>query len=662
MIQFFVNNIEVVLPADFELTEIDENALITEAGEYTLDFEVSLLEPKNARIFGHANRPNTANKRTDYDNARKVVNGRVSQGRLIVVQRTDTNIKLQFVAGSSNVNYQLKDDRKIWELDFGTENEITFELAMRSIKYPGYGHKRIVQPPLNWVVEWDNYYACVPVKFNNLTANYYRMPKLLRGGDRNGHNMTYWAEGDGGQAMTADGEMIIQGVQNIVMQPYLLYYINKLPELLGFELKTNVLNSDFKLQKKILINRVRSLKYSDALPDMTIREFISAVEYTYNVVFNFKNDNTIDILSTKYFVDNKSVIAPTVLDQFIEEPAEDVYRFDVNALSYELGNGPLAKYQKLDESIVEKCTKIEFSNIVNLKLFLHNEIINNFKLYEIIGKQEQYLFTDNPKENLYRQLPGTTKGVLIGVNKFRSYKEDGNKEIELKIVPCAVICDVLKYRLENWIGGGFTYADVPTHIQIASVATELFELESQNVLEALESALTQIPRSSVIEVVLYNGMVRSFECDLSQTDADGKTTRAYFKYPFSFVDSLPEYWLDPKNNTFITAVTQAGVVVDIAAYAASFETWITTFYKPVCNDTLKITGSADAMWEKYYTNRNSYIDTTVIYTRYFPPKQLLSSKYIYYIDGNEYIPISIERKISADGSEKEIVGKFYRLK
>ena len=58
MIQLYINNHEIVLPDDLEIDLIDNNPLITDTGEYSLDITISLLEPKNAIAFGHLYRVN----------------------------------------------------------------------------------------------------------------------------------------------------------------------------------------------------------------------------------------------------------------------------------------------------------------------------------------------------------------------------------------------------------------------------------------------------------------------------------------------------------------------------------------------------------------------------------------------------------------------------
>jgi len=137
MIQFFIENQEVILPDDFSFTQIDENPLITNNGEFTLDITVSLRNGKNAKAAKFINRINKIDIDTSY-NALMIDDGKYKHGTIIIQSHTNTDMTFQFVAGNSELNYLAKNDKKIWELDWGTESAIDYARALASLNQTGW--------------------------------------------------------------------------------------------------------------------------------------------------------------------------------------------------------------------------------------------------------------------------------------------------------------------------------------------------------------------------------------------------------------------------------------------------------------------------------------------------------------------------------------------
>ena len=225
MIELFINNHEALLPKDISFTLIEENPEITNNGEFTLDITLSLLEPMNAIAFGFLNRLNklSINKNAD---ARMIIDGSVRQGQVVIASNTDIDITFQFIAGNSELNYIAKNEKKIWELNFGTEGIIDFAKAFQSINYTGYGLHHI-----SFGYDIQINYVCAPVKISGIIYNDFKLTTKFM-----------------------DPQIPMTEIDRIIMQPYLLYYINMLPQLLGYSLKHNVLNDDNRANKMYLLN------------------------------------------------------------------------------------------------------------------------------------------------------------------------------------------------------------------------------------------------------------------------------------------------------------------------------------------------------------------------------------------------------------------------
>lgn len=600
MIQFFINNIEIVLPDDFSVTHFDENALITKSGEFTLDNETSLLEPVNAKAFNHMYRLNKSTVDKDGD-CRMILNGQVKNGKFVVLSNTNTSVKWQFVCGNSEVIYVTANDKKIWELDFGTETEITYERALASVTNP----------------LWTNNFVCVPVKFSNCIANNYVVEDISanRGG-------------------------IIIGVENIVMQPYLLYYVNKLPELLGFTMASNVLNSDPRAQIEFMANRVQSLKYSDALPDVTIAEFISAIEYGFNVVFNFKTENkTLEIVNTKSHIAGKKIISlKNVLDDFVREPSSEVYRFDFTKLSYDIGTSGFMKYQKLSDELMAKAGKTQHLNFTALIASLSEADKNKFELHLTTNNNRQYVFCDNPQVNVYRSLVPSTTGKIMHVNKFRSYGTDATKELTIGISPLCYDYAEKNFTFREYQGGDW---DFNSPYQLPLIGSDLYILENQNVIEAIEASVQSVPRGNKIEVGLYNGLMRMY------VTSDSMATSVFCDYPISFVDTLPDFWFN----------IQAQTSQNSASYAAYFDSWVEQVFKPKATQTMRLNDS-DGVFNNYYLE-NTNFDTSFRYMFKSKDNPDLSSGNLFEYENQQYVPIKFERETSAKDSI--VTGYFYRM-
>lgn len=599
MIQFFINNIEIVLPEDAEVETVEENPLITRNGEFSMDITTSLLEGKNARAFKHINRLNQSIVQMEGD-ARMLLNGRVRNGKYTVLKVTNTNVTWQFISGNSEIIYVTSDSKKIWELDFGTETEITYERALASITNPSYTNK----------------FVCVPVKFSNCISNDYEVEDWSR--NRNG---------------------IIIGVKNIVMHPYLLYYVNKLPELLGFTLNTNVLNSDPRAQMEFIANRVQSLNYSDALPDITVEEFISAIEYGFNVVFNFNSTTkTLDIINTKSHISGKKIVAlKTAIDDFEKEPSKTVYRFSIDKLNYEIENTGFMKYLKLSDDIIKKSTFSTFSNTTELINSLSEADKNKFKIYVTSNNNRQYVFCSEPEVSVYSRIVPATTGFLVHVNKLRANTENGENEFTSKISPLTYVYAEKLYTFREYQGGDYDYNAA---YQLPEINSQIESVDSQNIIQSIETSVKKIQRADKIEVGLYNGLISPL--------GEGSEPGGISGYPISFIDTLPEFWL-PK-----LSLGRPGLPLA----AAYFNEWVMNVYQIVATQTLRIIGS-DGVFENYYQD-NLKFDTNFIYTSKTVDNNDLSIDNLFEHQNNVYIPIKFERKNKRNKTLVTVY--FYRMK
>lgn len=600
MIQIFVNNRELILPDDFSLNLIEENPEITNKGEYTLDITLSLLEPKNAIAFKFLNRINISDISKTAD-ARIIVDGRIRNGMIVVLKNTDIDVTFQFLSGNSELNYIAKTEKKIWELDWGSEFAIDFTKAMLTINNPGYG-------------EVSNF-VCAPVKINGekgaLIYNNFKFIENVNIEDRN---------------------ETVTSVENILMQPYLLYYINKLPELLGYTLKTNCLNNDDRAKIMYLINSVDSLNYADCLPDITVTEFIDAVEKFFNVSFVVDSfTKTISIVSYKdNYLSKKTVKIDMVLDAYSRElvDSEVTSRFGFSKIKYDLRDSIYFKYHELNDEILKLLTEVNLNTFseINPYIFANNlqNVNNALYLFNIADSGDSYFYGTSTL-NLYRKTSYTYNLNLI--NKFKAWGS-GEKILELKIIPAEIEVSQMRLKFLN-----LNNNDVYLAYQTPKASNNYYVQYSQDFVEMVEETLKSVPRNNFLEVALFTGVIQMNNAWFWQEDYS-------FKYPFSHCDYLPEF--GPTNE-------------DYNIYPV-FESWKNNVYSVFAIKSLRLNGT-NGIVDDYQPD--DILDISKEYTFTMVDGPDVRADNLFNIKNQMYMPISFERVKS--NKKSPVKGYFYRM-
>jgi len=582
MIQLFVNEREVVLPSDFSFTLIEENPEITNNGEFTLDITLSLRNPQNAIVFGFLNRINLATI-TKTAPARMIIDGSPRSGTIIISTNTDIDVIFQFVAGNSELNYIAKNEKKIWELEgWGTETAIDFGKAFQSLNYPGYGkYENTPVPPFYFHTSWMQNYVCTPVKLGNVIANDYNLDMNAISGD-------------------------------IVMQPYLLYYINRLPELLGYSLKSNILESDTRAKKMFLVNSVKSLNYADVLPDMTISEFIDAIECFFNVLFYVNAvDKSISIVRLQSNISNKKeVIINKVLDSFTRDFSQTPKnsRFDYTTVAYDFPDNDYFKYHNLNDDILNKCKLIEYHN----PFFPSSINENKLMIYRNIDTTYDYFSRNSggltPKIPLTSEQSGTT--IMCLINKFTPYGDSRDKILTLKLCPSAMFVNYVTIPALS----GTTNASY----QMPLSSNDYFIPAEVGFIDLVEKGEKDVSRINIIEVSLYTGRIRLCK----SYDSIGQVTET--NYPLSHNDIIME-----------------------PSYANGF------FQAP---ESLRLRGPLGIVTDYKIQN---VIDTDKEYTFYMIDGPDIRANNIFIINNLKYMPITFERIKSE--KQTTVKGTFYRM-
>lgn len=770
MIQFFIENQEVILPDDFSFTQIDENPLITNNGEFTLDITVSLRNGENAKAAKFINRINKIDIDTSY-NALMIDDGKYKHGTIIIQSHTNTDMTFQFVAGNSELNYLAKNDKKIWELDWGTESAIDYARALASLNQTGwfetdsgaenllvgsaviafgsgaalmndqsekyyrsvlmssnsykisggqYTYPVTSQQYINsvWIKLWINGPRDIKI-YNTLNpANssktftvssgtwmrIYTHPFFATGvgsitlemvngvvGDNIdwdykkakieiGTHVTNWIPAKSelfnfvcapvllGEEIVND-YTVVQGVDGvlshitgitdkIIMQPYLMYYVRKLPELLGYTLDYNALINDSRAKKMYLINSVDSLSYADLLPDMTITEFIQAIENFFNVTFIIdKTTKKLSISTLSSSIANKVKIKlSNTLDNFTRNLSEDSksVKLDFTRVSYDLSDNDYYQYQQLNDEILARCTVKEFNTFTELYVYIQMNYgivkVNEFVIYRDLQYNNDYFIFDETsfptKISLYNQAVPTLKKPKL-VNKLASVGTSTTRELILKLIPSALLP---KYKTVTYLDTHLQYGTYTQkcYYQLPSSSSNYYLVETQSkVIDAVENGLKTVPRIDKIEVAMYSGMVVTYVENrppkLPTTDA--RVPLDLLTYPFSHIDILPEF----RGSAPAAANNYNGDTPE-------FDSWVTNFYKFRIFESMRLKGNNGIV--KSYQIEN-VLDTSKEYDFEIPDSPYITADNIFEYKNQNYIPISLERTKSR---KKGLVkGTFYRM-
>ena len=253
MTELYIDNNPVVLSDDLSFDFFQKNPAFTRQGEYTYDIDIDLKIPQNAQIYYHLDRLHVEqfpkNRR-----ATLIVECKVLVVGLEIILSVENHIaKIQIISGYSELNYLASDGKKIRDLDFGIIPEINAAMARESLNH--------IYPDINYSFPqiYDQYFVSTSTE-----RNYFNELNRV--------------------APFAQDLSYVEGAR-FVAQPYLLYYVEKLVELLGYSLEENDLRSDDMACRLLCINGVSTRNYNEMIPNWEINKFLTEVETFFNVVF-----------------------------------------------------------------------------------------------------------------------------------------------------------------------------------------------------------------------------------------------------------------------------------------------------------------------------------------------------------------------------------------
>ena len=452
MIHLLIDNQEVVLSEDMEFDINRSNPMLDKAGDYTFDIDIDLRIPSNARLYAHINRINS--KTTIENRTAEIWRGTriLCRGVESILELKDSKVKIQVVSNNSELNYLYDDTTRIRELNLGTIPTPTCAIA-KSVANAVYPESNYVFP----VLFREDFADFCGETFN--TIDNYEL----------NNNFAYKSD------------------DLLRPQPFLLYYIDKIVEVLGYTLGTCDIDRE-KYNRLIVVHGYNTLNYARMLPDWSVSEFITHVENFFNVVFYADTVNrVIDIISVeKYYqrVGTEYVNSNRIVDyderKYNEEPEGSTLVYD--NVAYKLPTSEYWSFADIKDDVYKRCAIEEKSFSGTWQESYDNK---DMVIFHDANLGEEFIH--------YESEDGQTTYTRI-VNQFKSVKTDNDTaETQLCITPA----QIKSAYFTNSQGGHMFCAPIPVYFE-DSLQTELSG--------AIRSGI-QDNASDIMQVAFYAGVL-----------------------------------------------------------------------------------------------------------------------------------------------------------
>ena len=457
MVKLVIDGQEVVMDSGFSTDIIRENPLITSAGDYSYDIDVDLRVPHNRRIYKDFQRLNTLSSFTQRK-AELLDNEKIlARGTEAVLSIEENRAKIQVLSNNSELNYIFDETRSVRDLDFGTVQTKTTELAAK-VSAHLYGEV------VDGVVVREAY----PLVFRE---------------DFDGFG-TDAACFNGLQGEESATSITFDDADNLRPMPYLLYYIDKLVSVLGYEMGTCHIDRE-KYKRLLVIHGYDTLEYAKMLPDWTVSQFISEVEKFFGVVFLVDSiHKKVDIVSVDDFYETAGceyIDRENVIDEHDVSFDVDSEEFQTSYqnVGYKLPSSEYWKLAAIDENVDERCARED-----KFRNYSEEYDPKSMVIYRDTRYQEEWIHYEEETD-------GENSHYTHIVNVFAPMVKDSEvSRTLLAITPVKMACS---YRVGQH-GGYMFAAPVP----------EYFEDKGATLSEAIREG-TEESASDRMQVAFYLG-------------------------------------------------------------------------------------------------------------------------------------------------------------
>jgi len=497
MTELYIDNTQVVLPENFSLEIMRENPLITKNGDYTYDLTLSLKNPINKKVYQHLNRINKSSDIPKNRSARLIVdNQNLVNGTEIILEISDEEVKIQLVAGESQLNYFISSNIRMKDLTLGW------------IQY----EEEIPEQP---------FYSSLPF-FNVIGDDVQNGRSVYQ--DRDGY---VWMD-------------LFPGTE-VSISPRFSVVLERILTVLGFRIGYNVFRNE-ELKNLFLFNGYFAQRLDTLIPDWTVVEFLSEVEKLFNVMFlidSYENRISVKSKNDYYNNDNSTVFILEVFDNFeIKNDDENRDNYSVSNIGYDRQSTDYFKYQDVDPAIMNKINDkniYRYPDFNSISSMMNSLIIDRTRIKDM-------LFYAEESDTYY--ICYEDEGGVFYPKKINAFAPIYNNplysdiDIELKIKPASM-----------------RVVSIPVHPTYGGAGTTVFYLSTQmpeinhepiddysytnkiiDIQNVIADGNQEAPRVSDMFVFFYDGLKW-----INKEGEEGDyTTNQKVEYPVPYVDFLYE--------------------------------------------------------------------------------------------------------------------------
>lgn len=500
MIRLEIDHQEVALSADTSFDIEYKNPFFTKEGERTYDIDIDLSHSGNAVLYRHLDRDTVTERPQNrravvYDGPRVLISGIE-----IVLSVEDHVTKIQILGDNSELNYLSGGDTGIRELDFGEM--------------------------LNDYESWQDIYhtgglgLCYPQ-----VSSLYSTFLVPAGGGMYGVRNNFIRRTDNGALIPANPEDVPW-----IKQPFLLYYVEKLIELLGYDVGENDLMKTEAWRGLMVTNPIDTHYFADVLPDWGIDEFLSQIERFFNCFFMVdQKHHTVHVKYVKSFYSGRPVVElQEVMDgRAVEfgDTSDNLYLTYRN-VNYELQDAIPYKIADIGGNVRSASNRFHVNDLPELRAIHKEAYFDRYYIFRVNSHRADFIIRRSENDgNLY----WAHADYLQPVQDPKS-----SDSCPLKIIPSPIVAQAVYYNPNTNV-----YVTRPT------AYNAVYEPERTGFQEAVESGLKEEYHPDRLYVSFYLGLRTVFTAEGGggpYTLPQNATLPVHynsFPYALSHIDAMP---------------------------------------------------------------------------------------------------------------------------
>ena len=507
MLQLYIDGQRVNLSEGVTTNFYRRNPFFTNDGDYTLDIDIDLGDPDNAQVYHHAyrlDRVRRSSRRTAVLMDETTV---LMKGTEVVLDMHEGKAKIQIVGGVSALNNAMS-DRRLRELDL----------------YHGFDQGES---------------TIFPVCAYNISEHAdFGLIDSERMVTEDGATVMKWAVVNGINRRVSPSGVL--PLLSEVRQPYMWALFEHVITALGFGIGTNVLHTDERYSKVVMVHAIRTGYIAEMLPDWTVTQFFDEIQKFFNVILTVDaTTNEVSLIHAWDYFSQGMIEIPhgdiiSIKKDFDQK--SDMTMVDYTAVHYALTDKMANKYAAIPKSLTKMATKVPaqlvsggrtydanyyagiWKAITNGESFLSQTSIPS-DVSLAIADRKIYTQTINGEERQFVLWAAEDNYCALKmVNAFSAKESDRSDvtDVELKIVPARMVSshevgtdEWFQYPMpavddeaSSYFGGKFSGGITPEDEDNESGFND--EIKAG---ESKTSDRNQVNRADVMFVALYFGLV-----------------------------------------------------------------------------------------------------------------------------------------------------------